>query len=80
MNGNPKLTPETRDHLVSVYVKQGWKASAEECARLGVGKNHAYECWLVTLRPKKCRVDIGLARDRFDPRWAWAIQRGPIIA
>lgn len=80
MNGNPKLAPDMREHLVSIYVNQGWKASAAECKRLGVGKNHAYECWKASLKPRKRRVDIGLARDRLDKRWAWAIQRGAILA
>lgn len=80
MNPHPKLSIELREHLVSIYIKQGWKASAEECARLGVGKNHAYECWKAKLKPKKQRADIGLARDRFDKRWAWAVSRGPISA
>lgn len=78
MNPHQKLTEADRAELVAIYVKQGWKASSEECLRRGLGKNHAYECWKASLRPRKPRRDIGLARDRFDPRWKWAIERGPV--
>jgi hypothetical protein len=79
-----KVTAETRDQLVQIFLHMGKDVAAEECIAHGLHRNYAEaEVSFRGLRPKHQDAGSGTGGGRVDhddPRWAWAIERGPVIA
>lgn len=70
-----RITKEQRTLLMETHRASGLDASRALATLLGVSRNYGAQL---------CRVDgdkkPALRRDRNDPRWQRAIQRGAIIA
>lgn len=79
-----KVTPEVRDQLVQIFLHMGKDVAAEECVAHGLHCNYAQAevGYRGLLPPRKFTGggDIATGVDHDDPRWAWAIERGPVIA
>lgn len=79
-----KVTPQQQAELVAHYLAHGREASEIKCVEMGVCPRYAASVAAAwgKYRPRKFRGggDIAVAVDHKDPRWAWAIERGPVLA
>lgn len=86
-----KITEEQRLEILKVYGEQGQKAAAILCREYGVSDGYpaVYAStygvttpqWRGKGRKYKNRDTAGRSpKDASDPRWAWAIARGVVIA
>ncbi len=80
-----KVSKEIEDQLIAHYVLHGSKASAAVCIAAGVGPRYAAS--LASVYGKRCKKPRPsknkprpTARFTHDPKWQWAIARGPVIA
>jgi len=83
MKGGPKLTPVQRQQLLKCYLEHGFQAArplaesfgvrAKYLARLARNNGHTNNY------QRKHRTAVRKATPH-DPRWQWAIARGPVVA
>lgn len=86
-----KITEGQRIEILKVYGERGHKAAAKLCREYGVSEN--YPCSLASAygittprsrgeyrKYRDRKVNVPGLRDWKDPRWAWAIERGPVLA
>ena len=87
--GQCKVTPAQRQQLLEYYLKYGMKATEPLCKELGVSNRYPASVASVygKRRPKyragtkyKDTPKADPAWNQHDPRWAWAIERGTVIA
>ena len=89
-NFKRKITLEQAQKLLDHYLEHGAEATEPLCAELGVSPRYPASMASVYGKrrpkyrkgtkyknqpPQKC-----LSQDWNDPRWQWAIERGPVIA
>jgi hypothetical protein len=82
-NFNRKVTAEQAKELLAHYVKHGKEASLVRCAELGVSPKYAASLAAslgIRIRKLKGGGQIAKSVDHNDPRWQWAIERGPVVA
>jgi hypothetical protein len=76
MNFRTKLSKRKRDELMAIYAEHGMKGVEPHAKRAGVTAKHI----------ANISSDAGYRRNpnkrqtEQDPRWAWAKQRGGVIA
>lgn len=79
-----KITTNQRQQLMQIYLHMGRDEARIMCALYGVHPEYAInQCRALSLVPKKKFSgggDIALGVDHDDPRWLWAVQRGPVLA
>lgn len=84
MNTRRKVSRRTRDRLVQIHLHMGKDESARQCVKYGLSPRYAAKEASAAglLRPRKYTGggDIAFTVDHNDPRWAWAVERGPVIA
>jgi len=78
------LTRDAIDHLLSVYAEIGPAAARELAPKYGVGSKYVRKLACmhkVKAKPRKLKTRK-LKRHPIDtdPRWKWAIERGPVFA
>lgn len=83
-NSQRKITPQKRQELIDHYLAHGREASMAKCEAAGVSPgyaaNMAGQLGLKPPRRFKGGGAVSLKVNHKDPRWAWAIERGPVIA
>lgn len=76
---NQKITIEQRDELIELWRQGQFQKVLKLQKQYGVERKYA----------QKRAYDLGLTKypdrtkrpaDWFDPRWQWAIERGPVVA
>ncbi|MGE9009786.1 hypothetical protein ACO2JO_14460 [Leptospira interrogans] len=79
-----KVSPVQRHQLIQIFLHMGDKDAQAACMEAGVGKNYAEQQARETFAYQKKRFagsgHIGRRVDHSDPRWKWAIERGPVGA
>ncbi len=84
MKTRRKVSPQTRDQLVQIFLHMGKDVAAKECIARGLHRNYAQAetGFRGQLPPRKFSGggNIAFGVDHADPRWAWAVERGPVIA
>lgn len=92
MNRRRKVTQEVQNQLVEIYLTQGKDAAADACVSRGLHPKYAVNtaAALGKGRPRWRSGKTGgttykvapptITRSENDPRWAWAIERGPVLA
>lgn len=75
-NGRSKITESQREQLVRVYLESGLRVAGPLAISMGVSPK--YPGILASTSGRRRPGQKGT--DMNDPRWAWAIQRGAIIA
>ena len=90
MNKRRKVSVETERKLVDIYLTQGKEASAAACVAHGVNPKYAVNMAAAfgKGRPRWRSGKTGgttyksapptITRSENDPRWSWAIERGPV--
>lgn len=76
-NGHGKLTEAQREQLIRVYLSGGIRAAGPLAVSMGVGRKYPGNIANTTGRHRQPKLR---GRSENDPRWAWAIVRGAIIA
>ena len=74
-----KVSPVQRHQLIQIFLHMGEKDAQAACVEAGVGKNYAEQQARETFAYQKKRF-AGRRVDHSDPRWKWAIERGPVGA
>jgi hypothetical protein len=90
MRGNPpKITEAQRQEILRTYMVNGTKAASVLCVSFGLHPRYysglASLCGVATKKAKPLtpqqRAKIGRPTvNHNDPRWSWAIDRGPVVA
>lgn len=79
-----KISERSRDQLVQIYLHMGQEVAAKECIARGLHRDYAKaEVSFRGLRVPHKYVGGGPAGGRVDhndPRWAWAVERGAVLA
>lgn len=79
-----KVTPNQRQQLIQVFLHMGHAESQSLCVEYGVHKDYAInQARALALVPKKRFSgggDIAVGVNHKDPRWSWAVERGPVLA
>lgn len=79
-----KISVEQRHQLVQIFLHMGYAESVRVCIEAGLhGKYAALQAREMGLSRKKVfrgGGDIANSIDHNDHRWAWAIERGSVIA
>lgn len=79
-----KISARAREQLVQIFLNMGKDVAAEQCIALGLHRNYAEgEVSARGLLPPRKFTgggNIAFGVDHNDPRWQWAIERGPVIA
>lgn len=77
------LTPEQIESLIKAYMEGGLRASANLASQYGVNRKYPY----FLARDRGLKFDYGykkgqsrLTQVEEDYRWAWARQRGAVLA
>jgi hypothetical protein len=84
-NGNKrKISLEQRHQLIQIFLHMGYKESQRACVECGLHENYAvHMAREISVYPKKVFRGggrIAHSVDHTDKRWAWAIERGAVIA
>jgi hypothetical protein len=92
MNKHRKVSVEVERQLVELYLTQGKEAAMAACVAHGVNPRYAINAATSfgKGRPRWRGGKSGgttyksapptITRSENDPRWAWAIERGPVLA
>lgn len=85
MNFNTKITPNQRAQLMQIYLHMGKEESKIACAEYGLDPKYmAKHLSLIGKLPPRKFKGYAVQRktniDHSDPRWAWAVSRGPVVA
>jgi hypothetical protein len=81
-----KVTPEQRHQLIQIYLHMGFCVASQLCVEWGVSAlyaaREAKERGIDIKRPRKSmgKSDSAVGVDHLDPRWAWAVERGSVVA
>lgn len=83
-----KITPRQRHQLIQVHLHLGYEASRPLCLEYGVARNYAAKMASeIGLLPPLYTKRRGAKRsvkfevvDHNDHRWAWAVERGSVVA
>lgn len=85
-----KINEAQRQEILRVYKTEGTKAAGALCVKLGVSARYysklACERGVATKKARpltpeqKAAMRAQITRPCNDPRWAWAIARGPVEA
>jgi hypothetical protein len=71
-----KITKEQREELVKLWLAGGQQAVAAKQREYGVADKYASnQASIMGIH----RCDM-ITRSDVDPRWVWAIERGPVLA
>jgi hypothetical protein len=84
MNYGRKVSLRDAHELVQICLHMGKEAAAAECVSRGISPGYALKETYSRGHPLPKRArgggNIALSVDHADPRWAWAIERGPVVA
>lgn len=81
-----KITPAQRHELVQVFLNLGRDVAGDLCVEYGVARGYAdkmvRESGKLNPHREKPRGggNIAFGVNHSDPRWAWAVARGPVVA
>lgn len=73
-NGHGKISEAQREQLVRVFLSDGIRVAGPLAVSMGVARKYPAQLAATSGRRRTKRRTTNDA----DPRWAWAIERGPI--
>lgn len=82
-NPHRKVSAERSHELVQIYLHMGTVIAERECMESGLSRHYARNVavQLGHRRPRKSgpRQNANYRIDHNDPRWQWAVERGPVV-
>lgn len=75
-----KISKEAVAHILDVYANQGSRAAEELSETYSVSKHYIRQLAMIHGVRVKNPLRGGSSDTSNDPRWKWAIERGPVLA